>query len=122
MEKKRILLVDDEAGFTHILKLTLPEYEIREENDARRALETARRFKPDLIFLDVIMPAADGGEVAAQIRSDPSLKHVPIVFLTAIVSPDEAATNAQIGGYPFLAKPVSRERVIECIQEQLAVA
>ena len=119
MSKKRILLVDDESGFTRLLRLTLPAYDIREENNPLKAVQTAKEFKPDMIFLDVIMPDADGGTIAAQIKEEPSLRNVPIVFLTAIVSKDEAKSSQQIGGCEFLAKPVSRDQVDECIRRHL---
>ena len=119
MSKKRILLVDDESGFTRLLRLTLPAYEIREVNNPLLAVQTAKDFKPDIIFLDVIMPEADGGTIAAQMREDPMLKNIPIVFLTAIVSKDEAKGGHQIGGCEFLAKPVSRDQVDECIRRHL---
>src|SRR5580692_4041026 len=89
MSKTRVFIVDDEAGFTRLVKLTLERsgfYEVREENDASQAWLAARDFKPHIIFLDIVMPRMDGGEVAQQIRSDPSLASVPIIFLTAIVS------------------------------------
>lgn len=121
MKKKKILVVDDESGFTRLMKIALPQYEIREENHPRRALETAREFRPDLILLDVIMPGLDGGDLAAQIGEDVVLRSIPIVFLTAIVSPVEAGKSARhIGGYPFLAKPVSAEALERCIEEHLA--
>jgi two-component system OmpR family response regulator len=118
MGKKRILLVDDESGFTRLLRLVLPKYEICEENDSRRAVATAQTFHPDLILLDVIMPDLDGGTVAAQIREDKSLRNVPIVFLTAVVSEKEA-NQGTIGGFPFLAKPVTKEKLMECISQHL---
>jgi CheY-like chemotaxis protein len=120
MDKKRILIVDDESGFTHLLKLTLEKtgnYEVREENDGMRALEVARDFKPDLIFLDIVMPRIDGGDVASQMRSDPILKNTRIIFLTAIVSKKEADGGGLIGGFPFLAKPVTLDGLIKCIEE-----
>ena len=120
MGKKRILLVDDEPGFTRLLRLVLPKYEICEENDSRRAVATAQSFHPDLILLDVIMPDMDGGTVAAQIREDKSLQHVPIVFLTAIVSQTEKADQGMIGGFQFLAKPVTKEKLLECFHRYLA--
>jgi CheY-like chemotaxis protein len=120
MGKKRILLVDDEPGFTRLLRLVLPKYEICEENDSRRAVATAKSFQPDLILLDVIMPDVDGGTVAAQIREDYALRHVPIVFLTAVVSQKESADNATIGGFPFLAKPVTKEKLLDCINRYIA--
>ena len=119
MSKKRILLVDDESGFTRLLRLTLPQYEICEENNALNAVQTARNFKPDLIFLDVIMPDSDGGTIASQIQEDPLLKGIPIVFLTAIVSQQEAESKQGIGGYQFLAKPVSRDNIIDCVNKHL---
>lgn len=119
MSKKKILLVDDESGFTRLLRLTLPAYDIREENNALKAVQTAKEFKPDMIFLDVIMPEADGGTIAAQMKADPALKHIPIVFLTAIVSKDDTKDKHVIGGCEFLAKPVSRDQIAECIVKHL---
>ena len=119
MSKKKILLIDDESGFTRLLRLTLPAYEIREENNPLKALQTAKEFKPDMIFLDVIMPEADGGTIAAQIKAEPTLRNVPVVFLTAIVSKNEAKDGHQIGGSEFLAKPVSRDEVDACIRRHL---
>ena len=75
MDKKRIFIVDDESGFTRLLKLTLEKtggYLVKEENDGTNAWRAAREFKPDIIFLDIVMPKIDGGDVAQQIRSDPT--------------------------------------------------
>jgi CheY-like chemotaxis protein len=118
--KKKVLLIDDESGFTRLVKLTLErtgKYEVREENDGDQAWLTARDFRPDIVFLDVVMPKKDGGEVAQQIRTDPLLAKVPIVFMTAIVSQRES--HHQFGGFPFLAKPVSIEAIQNSIREQL---
>ena len=120
MNKTRIFIVDDESGFTRLLKLTLEKsgnYEVLEENDGTKAWLKAREFKPDIIFLDIVMPKIDGGDVAQQIRSDPMLAKVPIIFLTAIVSRSESKQD--IGGFPFLAKPVSLDAVTRCITEHL---
>ena len=118
--KKRIFVVDDESGFTRLLKLTLERtgrYVVKEENDGTQAWLAAREFRPDIIFLDIVMPKIDGGDVAQQIRSDPALAQVPIVFLTAIVSRTESQT--EIGGYPFISKPVSLEAITRCITEHI---
>ena len=119
---KKILIVDDEAGFTRLMKLTLQkagDYEVIEENDGARALDTARRVRPDLILMDIVMPNVDGGDAAARIQKDPTLASIPIVFLTAIVSKKEATPGGLIGGFPFLSKPVSLEELIACIQKHL---
>jgi CheY-like chemotaxis protein len=123
MDKKRILVVDDEEGFTRMLKLNLEKlgiYEVLEVNDARQALDQARRFKPDLILLDVIMPEADGGDVAAQFQADPAMRSTPILFLTAAVSRQEAGAGAVVsGGMMFISKPVTLRRLVECIEQHL---
>ena len=118
--KKRVFIVDDESGFTHLLKLTLEKtgrFIVHEENDAAKAWLAAREFKPDIIFLDVVMPKIDGGDVAKQITSDPLLERIPIIFLTAIVSEKEGGNL--IGGFPFISKPVSLQAIVECIDRHL---
>jgi len=117
--KPRVLLVDDEEAFTRVAQLTLTAYDVQVENDSRRALNAAREFKPDLILLDVMMPNFDGGDVAAQIRAEPHLKDVPIVFLTGLVTEKESARRPVMGGYPFVAKPVSPEQLAENIEKFL---
>jgi CheY-like chemotaxis protein len=115
------MIVDDEGGFTRLLKLTLEgtkRYIVKEENDGSQALIAARQFRPDLILLDIVMPKMDGGDVARQIASDPMLKDVKIIFLTAIVSKKEAGAGG-IGGFPFVAKPVSLAALTEMIEETL---
>ena len=71
--KKRVLLIDDEPDFTYMMKLNLEKtgrYEVCEENKAIEAFETAKRFKPDLILLDIIMPRMSGLEVLDVIRKN----------------------------------------------------
>lgn len=119
MNQKRVLLVDDEKGFTHLLKLTLEKtgrYIVKEENDGTQAWLTARSFKPDIVFLDIVMPKVDGGDVAQKITDDPTLKNVKIFFMTAIVSEKESSGEKTIGGFPFLAKPVSFDAVVKAIE------
>ena len=105
------------------MKLTLQktgEYEVFEENDGAHAWESAKRIRPDLILMDIVMPKVDGGDAAARIRKDPELSHIPIVFLTAIVSKKESQPGALIGGFPFLSKPVSLDAVLQCLKENLS--
>ncbi len=121
-QPRRILIVDDEAGFTRLLKLTLEGtkcYTVKEVNDGSQALHAARQFRPELVLLDIMMPKMDGGDVARQISSDPILKGVKIIFLTAIVSQKEAGSGG-IGGFPFMAKPVSLAALTEMIEQTLA--
>jgi DNA-binding response OmpR family regulator len=115
------MLVDDEASITRALAMYLTENgdcEVCVENQGSRALAVARKFKPDLIFLDIVMPDADGGALAAEIQADQVLKGTPVVFLTALVSKRETkGSTMTIGGYPFLAKPVDPDTVLASIEE-----
>ena len=123
MTRKRILVVDDDAGFTRLLKLNLEttgRYEVRAENWAGHAVSAALEFRPDLILLDVLMPPMFGGDVAARLKADPLLAKIPIVFLTAAVRRQRVQEHGgTISGYPFLAKPVEPEEVITCIEQNL---
>ena len=93
MKRRRILLVDDDVSVTRALALYLTENgncDVRVENAGSRAVAAAREFRPDLIFMDVVMPDADGAALAAEIQADPILRGTPLVFLTALVSQREA--------------------------------
>jgi two-component system sensor histidine kinase/response regulator len=123
-EIRRILIVDNDADTTHLVKVLLERtghYLVLEENDAIKAHETARNFRPDLILLDIMMPETDGGEVAARIEADPALQNTPIIFLTALVTRAEAKSGLKIQGHPFLAKPVSIPELINAIEQHLPV-
>jgi CheY-like chemotaxis protein len=116
---QRILIVDTDRNSTHLVKVLLEKsgrYLVFEENNPTRAHQTARNFRPDLIFIDVVMPDRDGGEIAAQIRADPELQFTPIIFLTALVTRAEASTGLRIDEHPFLAKPIDIQELITAIE------
>ena len=124
-EKRRILIVDNDPDTTHLVKVLLErtgQYLVLEENDATKAHQSARNFRPDLILLEVVMRETDGGEVAARVEADPELHNTPIVFLTALVTRAEAKSGLHIQGHPFLAKPVSIPELINAIEQHLPVS
>src|SRR2546423_8409805 len=108
-EKKRILVVDDRASNTRLLKLHLErtnDYVVREENDANAALSAATEFEPHLILLDVMMPGMDGGALAACFQANAKLKAVPIVFLTPAVPKGQIKAGCgRHRRFSFLRKP-----------------
>ena len=122
MDKKKILIIDDEIGITKMLKLTLERsgrYEVQCENTGARAVPAVKSFGPDLVLLDVNLPDAQGGEISANFQSDPALKKIPIIFLTGIISREEMQAGTTIGGRPTMSKPIDMERLIECIEKYL---
>src|ERR1043166_7956864 len=123
MVLKKILVVDDERSITRLLKLNLEKTgasTVRAENLGAQCLPAAREFKPDLILLDVMMPDMDGGEIAAQLKADPILNDIPVVFLTAVVKQEEVkARQGMIGGLPYIAKPLNMKGVLAAIEKHL---
>jgi len=120
MIKSRILVVDDEPNLSGIVRLFLEKtqrFEVRVENRSALALAAALEFSPELVLLDVDMPGKDGGDVAAEIQAEPTLRGVPIVFLTSMVSAAEAGVR---GGMYFLSKPVGLKSLIETVDRMLA--
>jgi len=123
-QERRILIVDDDCDSTHVIKILLEKvggYLVFEENDPTNAHQSAQNFRPDLILLDVQMPKADGGDVAAQIEADVGLQRTPIIFLTALVTKGEANAGLRIQGRPVLAKPINIPELINRIEENLPV-
>jgi len=120
----KILVIDDEVGFTKLLKMNLEKterYEVLVENVSTNALNTAHEFLPDLVLIDIVMPGMDGGDVVAQLRDDPMLSSVPVVMMTALVSPEETSQNAvaQVGAMNVLPKPVNMDVLLRCLEEAL---
>jgi putative two-component system response regulator len=124
MTKPRILIVDDEPSISGLVRLYLEKtqrFDVRVENRSALALSVALNFNPDLILLDVDMPGKDGGEVSRELQAEPSLRAVPIVFFTSLISPAEAGEREmERGGKLYLAKPVSPTVLIDVVDRMLA--
>ncbi|MBI4605673.1 MAG: response regulator [Planctomycetes bacterium] len=116
-ERPRILVVDDEVGFTRLLKLNLERaagYEVWIENKASRAVAAALELQPDLLLLDLVMPELGGLEVVAALRAHEALRDVPVLFLTAVAAAGQAAA-----GEPVIVKPVSLTELMARIEDRL---
>ena len=122
IRNKRILVVDDLPQDTRLLQGFLEQngYVVRVENDPTAALSAAEEFKPDLILMDVMMPEISGGELAALFKADPKTKDIPILFLTATITKEDAdLCGGRIGKYRFLAKPIVLTEVLTSVQRHL---
>jgi CheY-like chemotaxis protein len=121
LPKKRVLIVDDEPGFTRLLKLNLHHtgrYTAEVVNDAAEAVQVAERFAPDIVLLDLMMPGLDGSEVADRLHAVPQFRNIPIIFLTAAVKKQEVAEREGIcGGIPFVAKPIEFQEVLRHMEK-----
>ena len=123
MNKKRILIIDDEDEFCNLVKKNLEqtgEFEVYIATNGDDGIRSARNIKPDLILLDIIMPDMDGTDVASLIKNDKSIKNTPIVFLSAIVREEEASSQPSLTmGYSLLAKTVTVGELIACIKKNV---
>lgn len=118
--KKRVLVVDDDPAVTGLFKSALhdaAEFEVREENNGRFTLESARDFQPDLIFLDRHLPGIDPDKVLSDLRSDSSLAGVPIVIITG--GPKSGARVDESNGEPWLYKPFFHGALVNCARRML---
>jgi len=122
--KNKILLIDDEKDFCFFVKANLEntgKFEVLTATSGKEGIKLACDKKPDLILLDLIMPEMPGDEVAQKLRDKSETKKIPLIFLTALITENEARTEsmANIGGNNFIAKPVTTKELIANIKEML---
>ncbi len=106
-DNPRVLVVDDEAPIRLLCRVNLEaeRMEVLEAGDGPSGLEAARRERPDVILLDVMMPGLDGWRVAEQLLEDSVTSSIPIVFLTARAELRDRARGLDLGGLDYVTKP-----------------
>jgi DNA-binding response OmpR family regulator len=115
---KKVLVAEDEEHIRMAVKLAIDMvgYELFEACDGQEALDIARRVKPDLMILDIMMPRLDGFQVCQAIKADQELKNIYVLFLSARNRQKTRETVKACGGDDFLEKPFGikelREKVI----------
>ena len=116
----KILIVDDDDKSLRLLEAklrTMGFEQILKAGNGRECLTVARQEKPDLIFLDVMMPEMDGGEVKSELSEDERTRDIPVIFSTALVTDQEIEKKGgEIGGEIFLAKPSDSEKIERAIK------
>ena len=105
---KTILVVDDEIYNFDVIEALLfkEKYDLRYAADGLQALELLTEIQPDLILLDVMMPALDGIEVCGRIKANPHTSHIPVVMATALNSKEDMANCLEAGADDFISKPI----------------
>jgi signal transduction histidine kinase len=109
-----VLIVDEDPTAREALVAILEGegYELQQAKDGRQALHILQQLQPDLILLDVMMPALDGFEVCRRIRATPTLAEVPIILLTALDDRDSLLRGIESGADDFLTKPPDRRELV----------
>jgi two-component system alkaline phosphatase synthesis response regulator PhoP len=120
---KRVLVCDDEPyvveSVSYVVRRAGFDVLVAEDGDA--ALSTARREKPDLVFLDIMMPGLSGDEVCRRLKSDPSTQGTYVIILTARGQEEDERRAMEMGADEFMTKPFSprklREKLIRVLGE-----
>ena len=107
-QMQKVLVVDDEESILELLKYNLEKggYEVKTASDGMRAVELAKRFIPDLVLLDIMMPKMDGVETCRQIREIPQMQQAFIVFLTARSEEYSEVAAFDVGADDYITKPI----------------
>jgi len=117
-----ILVVDDDPEIVTMLntRLTKRGYKVATAGDGHRAIEMAKRDKPDVVLLDVMMPGKSGWEVARALKQDPDTQHVKIVMVSAIGEKTNEITAPIYGADAHVDKPFEFEKLEKVIAALLA--
>jgi len=118
---KRILIVEDEAGYSRAVKYTLEKegYEVITASNGLQGLVTAQKADVDLLILDVMLPGIDGFEVCNRLRSDPQTASLPIIMLSAKGQDTDRTTGLKVGADEYLRKPIDNTTLLATIETLL---
>lgn len=115
----KVLAVDDDPVIQRLLEVNLEMegYEVVLANDGADALEKARATRPDLVLLDVMMPNKDGWQVCAEMKADPDLAHIPVIFLSARAQDADVERGTSIGADAYITKPFDPIDLLDLVQD-----
>lgn len=114
----RILIAEDERDIRDLITFTLnyAGFEVTATSNGEEAYAKAEEVIPDLILLDVRMPRMNGYETCARIKSNPLLKHIPVVFLSAKGQETEVQIGLEVGAVEYILKPFAPDHLIERVR------
>ena len=121
MAKKRILLVEDEKDRVYAVTLQLEanNYEVLAAHDGREGLEKAKKEKPNLIILDLMLPKMDGYKVCGLLKSDTRYNKIPIISFTARCKVSDKEMGKEVGADTYITKTIEPEVLLGKIKELL---
>jgi CheY-like chemotaxis protein len=120
----KILIVEDNFDNLTLVRILLERegFQVVTAFDGEKGLEVARRDKPDLIALDLDMPVMDGWELLRQAQSDPDIRDIPIVVVTAHLMPGERNRVIEAGGAGYVSKPFKVRELVREFEKALGKA
>ena len=122
MDQKKILIADDNENIREALTYLLEDegYTLSLAKDGAEALRKVKEFRPDIVFLDIMMPEINGYDVCRTIKTDPSLKNTYIIMLTAKGQVTEQERGKEVGADEYIVKPFSPMEILTRIKNILA--
>ena len=119
----KILIVDDVVSNVLLLKilLTNEKFQVCTANNGKTCIEMTHKEQPDLILLDVMMPDLNGFDTATILKKDERTKDIPIIFLTALNTPQDLVHGFQVGASDFLTKPFNKEELVMRVMQQISL-
>ena len=119
---KKILIVDDEPSITVPLQFLMEQhrFEVLVVHNGEDALEAVDRFGPDLIILDIMLPAIDGFQVCQSLKEDPLRRGIKVVFLSAMTRDLDIAKGNTLGADAYITKPFANADVVQLVKDILA--
>jgi len=123
-ERNVVLIVDDTPENLRVLGDMLDQrgYEVRIATTGPMALENVASSPPDLILLDILMPGMDGYEVCRRLKENPQFRHIPVVFISALSTPEQKTRAFREGASDFVVKPFQAEEVVSRVATNLKAA
>jgi len=114
MMGKKILVADDEGMIRKVLRMNLVKwgYEVREAVDGAQALEELSKNDYDLLICDVMMPNKSGWEVLKEVKSNPKMKDMPVIVLTAKNEDADMFTGYDLGATYYMTKPFTKAQLL----------
>ena len=121
MEKPRVLIVEDEPHILLSLEVLLGRagYATISASDGEEGLNLIQRLRPDVVLLDVMMPKRNGYEVCQAVKSDPDLRAIPVIMLSAKGQEVEVLRGLDLGAAAYVTKPFGNAEVLEAIRAAL---
>jgi two-component system, OmpR family, response regulator len=123
MTKLKVLYVDDDADIREIATLCLkldPQIDVQSESSGADALEAAKRWRPDAILLDVMMPEMDGPATLELLRHDSATAKIPVIFITARAQAGEVDQYLAMGAVAVITKPFDPMSLAATVRGQIA--
>lgn len=121
MQRKKILVVDDETHIVELVKFNLEKdgFEVLSAYDGRSGIEMVKSQSPDLILLDIMLPGMDGLKVCRALKQDPSYSAIPIIMLTAKAEEFDTVLGLEMGADDYIKKPFSPRELVARVKARL---